>query len=207
MKSHDKNDMVKALTPRGVNLSDKSFLLVAFFLFFLIAIPLISSVSLLNCNIPNTNPLCLTGKTETIAYGGIYFYNTSGTPFTANTSWLTTPAHGVNIKCGYARNILCNSTTGILTVLTDSIYSTEHIASIEMGNNQIFESAIAVNDIIQENTISSVYTSAGERGLTTGFGRIQVFKGDNISFVFRSPDGTQSGTVYQLNFMVDRLGG
>lgn len=39
MKSHDKNDMVKALTSRGVNLSDKSFLLVAFFLFFLIAIP------------------------------------------------------------------------------------------------------------------------------------------------------------------------
>lgn len=183
--------------------------LFSLFAILLITIPLISSVSLLNCNIPNTNPLCLTGTTEkeTIAYGGIYFYDVNGVSFTANTSWLTTPAPGVNIKCGYARNILCNSTTGILTVLTDSIYSTEHTASITMGNNQVFESAIAVNNIIQENTISSVYTSAGERGLTTGFGRIQVFQGDNISFVFRSPDGTRSGTAYQLNFMVERLGG
>lgn len=79
MKSHDKNDMVKALTPRGVNLSDKSFLLVAFFLFFLFTIPFLSAetsctyvdtpgmqISLLNCNIPNTNPLCLTGSGGTV---------------------------------------------------------------------------------------------------------------------------------------------
>lgn len=74
MKSHDKNDMVKALTSRGVNLSDKSFLLVVFFLFFLIAIPFLSAenftpemqISLLNCNIPNTNPLCLTGSGGTV---------------------------------------------------------------------------------------------------------------------------------------------
>jgi hypothetical protein len=176
----------------------------------LIAIPFLSAapikVSILNCNIPNTNPLCLTEK-ETIAYGGIYFYSSSGVSFTANTSWLTTPAPGVDIQCGYSRNIFCNSTSGILTVLTDSIYEVQHIASIEMGNNVLFESAIAVNGIIQENTIGHLETSAGMRTETTGFGRIQVFEGDNLSFVYRSPDGSYSGDVYELNYMVKRLGG
>lgn len=218
MKSHDKNDMVKALTQWDVNLSDKSFLLVAFFLFFLIAIPFLScvyvdvqpiQVSLLNCNIPNTNPLCLTGitETETIAYGGLYFYDSDGVSFTANTSWLTTPAPGVDIQCGYSRNIFCNSTSGILTVLTDSIYEVDHIASIEMGNNIIFESAVAVNGVVQENTIGHLETPAGMRTETTGFGRIQVFKGDNLSFVYRSPYGSYSGDIYELNYMVKRLGG
>jgi hypothetical protein len=181
--------------------------LFSLFAILLIAIPLISSVSLLNCNIPNTNPLCLTGKTETIAYGGIYFYNTSGTPFTANTSWLTTPAPGIDIQCGYSRNIFCNSTSGILTVLTDSIYEVDHIASIKMGNNVIFESAIAVNGVVQNNTISHLETSAGMRTQLTGFGRIQVFEGDNLSFVYRSPSGSYSGDAYELNYMVKRLGG
>jgi hypothetical protein len=182
---------------------------------FLIAIPFIScvyvdvqpiQVSLLNCKIPNTNPLCLTEK-ETIAYGGLYFYNSDGVSFTANTSWQQTPAPGVDIRCGYSRNIFCNSTSGILTVLTDSIYEVDHIASIEMGNNIIFESAVAVNGVVQENTIGHLETSAGMRTETTGFGRIQVFKGDNLSFVYRSPTGSYSGDVYELNYMVKRLGG
>ena len=75
----------------------------------LIAIPFLSAapiqISLLNCKIPNTNPLCLTGTTEkeTIAYGGIYFYNSDGV-FIANTSWLRS-CSGVDIQCGYSRNI------------------------------------------------------------------------------------------------------
>ena len=182
-------------------------------LFFLIVTPFLSAVpiqvSILNCKIPNTNPLCLTGTTEkeTIAYGGLYFYDSDGVSFTANNSWLTTPAPGVDIQCGYSRNIFCNSTSGILTVLTDSIYEVDHIASIEMGNNIIFESAVAVNGVVQNNTIGHLETSAGMRTETTGFGRIQVFKGDNLSFVFRSPDGSYNGDVYELNYMVKRLGG
>ena len=74
MKSHNKNDMVKALTPRGVNLSDKSFLLVVFFLFFLIVIPCLSAenfipemqIILTKLQFPNTNPLCLTGSGGTV---------------------------------------------------------------------------------------------------------------------------------------------
>ncbi len=183
--------------------------LFSLFAILLITIPLISSVSLLNCNIPNTNPLCLTGTTEkeTIAYGGIYFYDVNGVSFTANTSWLTTPAPGIDIQCGYSRNIFCNSTSGILTVLTDSIYEVDHIASIEMGNNIIFESAIAVNGVVQNNTISHLETSAGMRTQLTGFGRIQVFEGDNLSFVYRSLSGSYSGDAYELNYMVKRLGG
>lgn len=184
--------------------------LFSIFVFLLITIPFFSAapiqVSILNCKIPNTNPLCLTEK-ETIAYGGIYFYNPDGVSFTANTSWLTTPAPGVDIQCGYSRNIFCNSTSGILTVLTDSIYEVDHIASIEMGNNLIFESAVAVNGVVQNNTIGHLETSAGMRTETTGFGRIQAFQGDNISFVYRSPDGSYSGDVYKLNYMVKRLGG
>lgn len=176
----------------------------------LIAIPFIYAapiqVSILNCNIPNTNPLCLTEK-ETIAYGGLWFYDLDGVSFTANSSWLTTPAPGVDIQCGYSRNIFCNSTSGVLTVLTDSIYEVDHIASIEMGNNLIFESAVAVNGVVQNNTIGHLETSAGMRTETTGFGRIQVFEGDNISFVYRSPYGSYSGDVYELNYMVKRLGG
>lgn len=176
----------------------------------LIAIPFLSAapiqVSILNCKIPNTNPLCLIEK-ETIAYGGLYFYNPDGVSFTANTSWQQTPAPGINLKCSYSRNIACNSTSGILTVLTDSIYEVDHIASISMGNNIIFESAVAVNGVVQNNTIGHLETSAGMRTETTGFGRIQVFKGDNLSFVYRSPKGSYSGDVYELNYMVKRLGG
>jgi len=163
-------------------------------------------VSILNCKIPNTNPLCRI-ETETIAYGGLYFYNPDGVSFTANTSWLTTPAPGVDIQCGYSRNIFCNSTSGILTVLTDSIYEVDHIASISMENNIIFESAVAVNGVVQNNTIGHLETSAGMRTELTGFGRIQVFEGDNLSFVYRSPKGSYSGDVYELNYMVKRLGG
>ena len=163
-------------------------------------------VSILNCKIPNTNPLCRI-ETETIAYGGLYFYNPDGVSFTANTSWLTTPAPGVDIQCGYSKNIFCNSTSGILTVLTDSIYEVDHIASISMENNIIFESAVAVNGVVQNNTIGHLETSAGMRTELTGFGRIQVFEGDNLSFVYRSRTGSYSGDVYELNYMVKRLGG
>ena len=75
------------------------------------------------------------------------------------------------------------------------------------GAGVVSQEVFAVNGIIQENTIGHLETSAGMRTETTGFGRIQVFEGDNLSFVYRSPTGSYSGDVYELNYMVKRLGG
>lgn len=137
-------------------------------------------------------------------YAGMYLHNESGLSvnFATQNQWY----NFTNVNCGLLNGFICNATTGTLTALYDGIYKVNTMGNGEDGNNQIFEMGVAVNNVIQNNTITSDETASGLRTSMNGFGRIKLKVGDKVNLQLRDTTGVTTGILYNVNILIDRSG-
>lgn len=137
-------------------------------------------------------------------YVGMYLHNESGVSvnFAVQNKWY----NFTNVNCGLLNGFTCNATTGTLTALYDGIYKVNAMGNGDDGNNQIFEMGVAVNNVIQNNTITSDETAAGLRTSMNSFGRIELKVGDKVNLQLRDMTSSTTGTLYNVNILIDRSG-
>jgi hypothetical protein len=137
-------------------------------------------------------------------YGGMYFNNNAGTafPFASRNVWY----NFTGLTCGDINGFYCDGTNGVLTAQIAGEYVVRYSATGLGGNNEVYNMIVSINGTVQNNTISYEMTSAGEPKTMNGGGHIRLNAGSYVTLQIRDWDGTSSGTVYNANIIIDRIG-
>lgn len=137
-------------------------------------------------------------------YGGIYYHNDSGGTFPfASEDVFYNFTYG---NCGVQNGFICNSTTGTLTAQFDGVYKINYIATGTGVNNHLYHIRVAINDIGQNNTESHGLYGSGTTLTLTGMGHIRINATQRINLQIEDSSGTGDGTVYNWNFVLERIG-
>ena len=137
-----------------------------------------------------------------IAYAGMYLFNESGVSLSfTQYEWI----NYTDVICGLNNSVICDSDYGTLTILYPGVYEAHALANGDDGNNQIFELAVAINNIVQNNTKVSDETASGLRTSMNGFGRFYAEAGDVITLQIRCITSDVLGTLYHSNFIIEKV--
>lgn len=137
-------------------------------------------------------------------YGGLYLHDEDGTDmiFSVQNQWY----NFTNVNCGLYNGFVCNGTAGTLTAKYSGVYEVMLDGNGEDGNNQVFELGLAINNVIQNNTLTSDETASGIRTSMASFGRVRLEAGDYVTTQIRDLSGTTIGTFYNANMAIKRIG-
>lgn len=186
------------------NLKNKLFMFSALIIVFL-------GILVFSSNTTSSNFLVITNPTNgTTLYNGVYggfeYFNESGANFDFSTQdeWYTFEGG----DCGLNNGLICDDTgeNTIITIEYDGVYTVSYGATGKSSNNEAYISAISVNDIIQNNTRDYMITANNEIHKMRGDSELALSEGDNISLQIKNSDGVSSGTIYEFDVNVQRVG-
>ena len=137
-------------------------------------------------------------------YDGIYYHSDDAN--TLNFAVQNTYYPFGGDECGLLNGVDCNGGSGILTAEYAGVYNVTYTAVGKGKNDHIYHAMIFVNDTNTENTISHIEAASGDTVSVNGIGHIRVEIGDEITLRIADISGTSVGTVYNWNFMINRIG-
>ena len=135
-------------------------------------------------------------------YGGMYDNNDIGISISFGTQYVYYSFNGGT--CGLLNGFDCNG--DVLTALYDGVYMVNHKATGMGQNNHVYHTMVFVNDVNQPNTIDHATHDAGNDTKMDGFGHIRVNAGDEVSLRIQDYSGISTGTVYNWNMVLKRIG-
>jgi hypothetical protein len=142
--------------------------------------------------------------TGNMIYGGIYLHNDTGVTmtFTLEDTWYNFTAD----TCGSLNGFICNISDGSLKAQMKGIYKVTYVATGIGGNNHLYHTGIAVNNVVKNNTQSHTLATASDTTSMAGVGHIIVDVGDIINLQIQDSSGIGSGIVYNWNMVLERIG-
>jgi len=137
-------------------------------------------------------------------YGGMYDHNADGVSIPFGVQY--TYYFFTGGTCGMLNGFDCNTISGELTANYGGVYEV-HYEAIGVGqNNHIYHTMIFINDVNNVNTLSHTLHDAGTVSTLVGMGHIKLVVGDKVSLRIQDYSGTSSGTVYNWNMILKRIG-
>ena len=161
-----------------------------------------------------TGNLNITGNiTANNYYGEMWVQNVTGyvtTTISSSNVWYNlTGFNNTEMVIGQSLNgFTYNNYNEHLTVLIAGKYKVMYSVSTgNAGNNQEYEFAVAINNIIQNNTVTHrKIQTAGDVGNTAGSGFINLLVNDSVYPMVSNKDGTADIQVHAMNINLIRIG-
>lgn len=137
-------------------------------------------------------------------YGGIYFHSEAGgtIEFAVQDTY-----YDFNYgTCGALNGFVCDGNAGTLTATYGGEYTVNYLASGTGSNNHVYHTMVFVNDANNINTIAHATVASGTVTDMAGLGHIRVNAGQVVKLKIADSSGTSTGTVYNWNMILDRVG-
>ena len=162
----------------------------------------------------STFPIVFTNNVSTNSYyGEMWIQNETGyvtTTITSSNVWYNlTGFNSTIVETGQSLNgFTYDDANEHLTVLIAGKYRAVYSVSAgNAGNNQEYEFAVAINSLVQNNTVThrKIQTN-GDVGDVGGSGLIDLSVNDNVHLMTSNKDGTADIQTHAMNLNLIRIG-
>lgn len=137
-------------------------------------------------------------------YGGLWHHDDAGVTisFAASGTWYAFSG----FRQGMLNGFTADSANGTLTAIYGSKYRVQFWAAGTGQNNHVYHIAVARNDTILVNTEDHMTGQSGVITKMSGGGHITLVAGSVLKLKIQDASGTGDGTLYNCNFILERIG-